>query len=365
MADDGQSGKDAVARESLRSTFKHRRPIMFLGILLIALSVGFYFHSDSNPGTEPAAFRDQPPQYINVYETKPQIPITVTVTLGQGFFSVNYDRYISPIKLQAGGFTGFYEVVAVQADAAGSGGPGTIILTSSSRPLTGRAAADAGEIPPPSAPGRGTGHSGPIFRFAVPVPLIKVQGNTWLGSVAFGSVPIIFQDNGSIFGHLPSVGAYDYLRPPTDCLEAGYDRRTGQLKKVASGPFGVGIPAGERTESFGCPYNISHYTEVIDNMVPALKDEQIDYTIPSVNSGGDIDYTWNSNGISGLEPIFKATNPDAVDSQNQAAFISGIAFGVAGAAAIAIIQELPKDPGFKRRRKSPSQDGDTAKRGAE
>lgn len=128
---------------------------------------------------------------------------------------------------------------------------------------------------------------------------------------------------------------------------------------MTSGPLRSGIPAGERTKSFGCPFNISHYTEVIDNMVPALKNEQIDYTIPSVDSGSDIDYIWHSNGISGLEPIFKATNLDAVDSQNQAAFISGIAFGVAGAAAIAVVQELPKDPSHKRRRKSPSQDADS------
>ena len=46
------------------------------------------------------------------------------------------------------------------------------------------------------------------------------------------------------------------------------------------------------------------------------------------------------------------TDPDAADSQSKAAFYSGIAFGVAGAALIAVLQELPKE----RRRQSDSED---------
>lgn len=174
MADDGQSGKDAVAHEAVRSgqvpighqtraesappaerrrsMFRNWRPIMVLGIFLIALSAGFYFHSHSNPGTEPATFSDQPPQYINVYETNPLIPIAVTVTFGQGFHFPDYDRYLSPIELHVQGFTGFHEIVEITARPTGSVRPGTIILTSSTRPLTGRAAANAGEVPTPRPP---------------------------------------------------------------------------------------------------------------------------------------------------------------------------------------------------------------------
>ena len=311
---------------------------MFLIILLVALSFGFYFHSNANPGAEPPMFRGKPSQYINVYEANALVPITVTVALGQGDFSPNYDRYTSPIELFAQGFTGFREMVKI---TAGLGNPGTVILTSSTRPL----ASFAGEILP--AVGRGTGRSATMFRFAVQVPFIGGEG-----FVSFDSIPIIYQDNGSTFGHLPSVGAYDYLRPPTSCLEVGYDRRTGQLKNVASDLLGSSatIPAGERRESFGCPFNPSSYTEVIDHIVPWLKNEQIDYMSPPLNGASDVDYAWQSNSIDGLAPIFKATDPNAVDSQNQAAFISGIVFGVAGAAAIAIVQELPKES--KRRHKS-------------
>jgi hypothetical protein len=69
-----------------------------------------------------------------------------------------------------------------------------------------------------------------------------------------------------------------------------------------------------------------------------LRDEQVVYSIPSADVNGDIDYEWHSVG----EPTFKATDPDAIDSQNQAAFISGIAFGVAASAALAFVGELPK-----------------------
>jgi hypothetical protein len=344
----------ASPAEPRRSIFRYLRPILILGILLLAVIVGCDAKSHANPGAEPSSFRkQQPPQYINVYETNPQIPITVTITLGQGFLSPNYLRYEGPTELRMRGFTGFSEEVNVTAKPTGSVTQEDIMITSSTRPLTGRVAAIAGSAPPivfrlGKAP-RGLTSIVHAERFAIPLL------NTLGGSVFFDSVPIIFQDNGSTFGHLPSVGTYSSpLHPPTSCLEAGFDRRTGQLKNVVPFFFSVPIPAGERTESFGCPFH-SSYTEIIQNIVPALKNEQIDYMNPLVNSTSGVDYIWHSDSTFGLDPIFKATDPNAVDSQNQAAFISGIAFGVAGAAAIAVVQELPKE----RRRKSPPKDADS------
>jgi hypothetical protein len=52
-------------------------------------------------------------------------------------------------------------------------------------------------------------------------------------------------------------------------------------------------------------------------------------------------YSWRASDNS-LEPIFQFTNPDAVDAQSNDAFLSGIFFGIAGAAAIALLQELPE-----------------------
>lgn len=145
---------------------------------------------------------------------------------------------------------------------------------------------------------------------------------------------------------LPSVGAYSYLYLPVPILVGGYDPRTGQLKNVFPGGS-TGIPAGERTEDF-YPPNQPSYTEVIQHIVPALSNRQTAYMNPSADSANDADYAWHSNTIDGLEPTFEAIDLNAADSHTQAAFYAGIAFGVAGSAVIALIQEIPAE----RKRKS-------------
>jgi len=325
--------------------------VLIIIILFAAVIAGFYFKSHANPGTEPASFRSQPPQYLNVYETNPQIPLTVTVELEQY-------TYLSPIKLQAQGLTYFNETVAVTAKSASAIPPGTIMITSSAVPNAG-----PGSPPEKTIPVK---NQSATQRFVVPVSLFRDTSLTWSGVAFFVPIPVIFQDNGSVFGHLPSVGAFEFPegRPPS--LLAEYERRTGQLRQVIINPVNtspIAIP-GDRGALFYGPNNIS-YTETLHNIVPVLRNEQIDYTIPSMTASGNIDYVWHSTGCCGLEPAFKVTDPAAVDSQNQAAFTSGIAFGVAGGAAIAVVQTLPKElPSLawwsrrKRKSKQPLEDAD-------
>jgi uncharacterized membrane protein len=357
MADDGQSAKPTV--------FVYLRPIIILGILLLAVGIGCDAKSQSNPGTAPPSFKNQSLQHINVYETDyADFTIAVTVTFGQGYLSDDTGRFASPTgasptELSKQGYTDFIEKVDVTARPdgflagrpAGSVRPPTIVITSSTQPLAGIAAVRAGA---PTAT--------PVFRlhwyrasqltsvsqaerFAVPIQLSQVQSNTWSGSAFFGPIPIIYQDNGSAFGHLPSIASDDPLGRLAPVLAAEYDRKTGELRNVVaiSSPASAEIPAGDRSKALGTPVLNISYTEVIESIAPALNNEPIDYSIPPVDNSSDIDYRWHSNGVSGLDPIFKATDPNAVNFQNQAAFISGIAFGVAGAAAIAIVQELPKE----------------------
>jgi hypothetical protein len=351
MSDDVQFRHREQSSEMGRPARSEFRPVRFIMISLILLTAGaagLHFKSYANPGTEPPAFSSNPPQYINVYVSTPVISVTVNVTLGQGWLNPNYGRYDSPVNLRPQGFTKFHEKVDITVKPAGPGAPVTMI-TSNIKPLT---EGNSGPVLPlKSGPGRPTDIS-KAQRFAMPVSLSRYgPGNTWYGSVFFDSILVIFERNGSVFGHLPSVGAYDVLYPPTGCLEAGYDRRTGQLKDVTSDFFGPPLPATERTVGLGCPNNISS-TEVIQHIVPALRNYLVDYTNPAVDSGNDADYVWHSAGIDGLEPAFKEASPEALDSQNQAAFYSGIAFGVAGSAFIAFIQEFPRS----RKRKS-SKDG--------
>ena len=352
MADVGQSEKPQA--EPVRSGYRLLRLIIIILILLLAASIGFHFKSRANPGEDPSSFSGQPPQYINVYVTNPGIRIKVTVTLGQGFFNPDYDRY-GPIDLHAQGFTDFLENVDFTATYTGSGGPGAIIITSSIRPVAGAKDSIAQPGSPKSVV-RLTDAAGTLAqadRFAAFFPLSTGQGNSWSGTVSFDSVPIIFQDNGSVFGHLPSVAAYSYLYPPSAVLEGGYDAGTGQLKNVfLAGPFST-VPAGEREEVFYAPNFQASYTEVVQQIVPALGNTQTAYMNPSVDGASDADYMWQSNGIDGLEPVFKMIDLNAADSQNQAAFYSGIAFGLAGAAVIALAQEIPSE---RRKRKSSTPD---------
>jgi hypothetical protein len=292
--------------------------------LLAAAGVGSYFKSQANSGREPSSFSSQPPQYVNVFETNPGVPVAVTVTLEQGV-------YLAPIKLQPEGFTDFTEVVGVTASPPRSVPPGIIMVTSSTAPQL-----DLGQKPIPVE------NRFNIERFVVQVPLSQdPSSGTWSGVVNFGPIPMIFENNGSAFGHLPSVGAYEHPEGGLPSLVAEYDGTTGQLRKITNGPVDpdshVTIP-GDHGEFFFDPASIS-YTVTLHNIVPVLSNQQIVYTTPAVDISGNYDYVWNSGG-SGLEPVFKETDPDVVDSQNQAAFYSGIAFGVAGAAFIALIQEI-------------------------
>jgi hypothetical protein len=317
LMSDGQPRK----RERARS-FKLVRLIVIVVILLVAAGLGFYFKSQANSGREPSSFGNQPPQYINVFETNSKVPVAVTVMLEQG-------TYLSPIKLQSEGYTDFTEVVNVTASPARSVSPGIIMVTSSIAPQL-----DPGRKLTPVENRLGA------ERFVVQVPLSQDPSGTWSGVVNFGSIPMIFENNGSTFGHLPSVGAYEYPEGGVPSLFAEYEGTTGQLRKVINGPVDpdshVTI-SGDHGELFYGPDSIS-YTETLHNIAPVLASQQIVYTTPAVDISGNYDYVWHSGA--GLEPVFKETNPDAVDSQTQAAFYSGIAFGVAGAALIALIQEI-------------------------
>jgi len=89
--------------------------------------------------------------------------------------------------------------------------------------------------------------------------------------------------------------------------------------------------------------------ENLGNVGAELNSDQIVYMNPSTTAS-NFNYTWESAACCDLEPVFKLTDPAAADSQSSAAFYSGIAFGVAGTAFIAAVQELRE----KRKRKDES-----------
>jgi hypothetical protein len=146
-------------------------------------------------------------------------------------------------------------------------------------------------------------------------------------------------DNGSIYGYLPSVSSIQFFG-----VLAKVAPRTGELADVhlhdgCAGATGPVHPSNERC--FSSPW-FNSASEHLANVAAELNSAQVDYISPSTtasNSG----YTWRSARCCNLEPVFKLTDATAADSQSKAAFTSGIAFGVAGAAFIAVLQELPKE----------------------
>jgi hypothetical protein len=315
--------------------------------LLVAVSAGFHYRSQATPGTAPANFNTLAPQYINVYETKANIPVAVHINLAQE------EVELYQIALQAEGYTDFYAGVTVTVSPPPSVSPGIIMMTSNVAPVP-----FPGENPAYTKITNGFGES----KFAVQLPLTRNTDGTWIGGALF-RIPIIFASHGSIYGHLPSVGTFEHPEGGIPPLFAEYAGATGKLRSATMEDIGNSPNAnmfdpsslvtirGDHGALFYGPGQMS-YTEALDKIAPVLAGNLVDYMTPveSIVDGGS-DYEWPSLGVQ--EPIFKYTEPDSVDSQNQASFYAGIAFGVAGSAAIALVQEISADP-EKRKRKSRS-----------
>jgi hypothetical protein len=321
--------------------------LIIIGIVLSgAIIFGFHFKSRANPGTEPSSFGSQPPQYINVFESNPGIPVTVSVAFKQ----YDIDPAMYNVKLHSEGFTEFLESVGVTASPPPSVSPGTILITSSTAPNLAAAESAAGLVPDHQQASVKIRNGYGEKMFVTPVTLSRESDGTWDGDVEFGLVPIIFQDNGSVFGHLPSVGNDEHNSGGVPPLFVEYMHTTGQIRYATVDTI-PNLPPnenlydpslwvttrGDQGVLFDGPENIS-YSEGIIKIAPALRSQLVGFVTPPMNVVDDSDYDWNSKFP--LEPLFRDTDPDAAGSESQAAFYAGIAFGVAGSAAIALVQEI-------------------------
>jgi hypothetical protein len=147
-------------------------------------------------------------------------------------------------------------------------------------------------------------------------------------------------------------------------VQAEFTKKNDQIVKEEmdfgepdSPPTFHAVPHADDAEAL---WEISDFsvTEEIEDIVSVLSNDQIDYMNPPTTASAS-NYQWNFTGCCSLEPVFKMTDPTATDCQNKNAFVSGIAFGVAGAAAIAVVQELPKEIKLARcKRRSKSTDSE-------
>ncbi len=320
--------------------------ITFLLIVIGATWAGFHYKSLASPGTEPARFRSQAPQHLHVYFSAGNVTkarVVVYLGLDNG--------------LNTQGYTYANDIVHIHVTYAHPVSQRKIIVISSTRPYVfGRSFIKA----PPAT-----------RRFVRAVRLLREGGpnsrgeQTYYALLGFARIPIFFENRGSIYGHLPSVSFSQYPQEGTVVL-AYFAPRTGKLLRAVTYDVSRGAscqPNGRPSPRIGKPHptecvrfselsglsgrNLA--AEYIRNVAATLNSDQIDYMNPSL-SGVTGDYIWQSAACCDLEPTFKLTDPVATDSQSSAAFYSGIAFGVAGTALIAALQELRE----KRKRKGQS-----------
>jgi hypothetical protein len=149
--------------------------------------------------------------------------------------------------------------------------------------------------------------------------------------------PDVFESNDATYASLPNIGFEDY---------------------------GINmVPAALYTRGYGALFFAPRklfITESLQEAFPILQSEPIKQITPGGALVGS-DYVWHDTGV--LEPTFETTYETGVTQENNAAFLSGILFGLAGAAVIALIQEFPESlpgrwfPTFKKRRRRRSSSG--------
>ena len=218
--------------------YKHWHAIMFLIFFVISVAAGFYYRWESDPGAEPTDFKNQAPQYLNVYLSYGQhflaSTVSVEIDLDNSQFSP-FTNDFSP-NLNVDGFTKFIEYVTVTVKSAHPIPQGTIVITSTSKP------SDLNYVEDRSVPGP------PEFVLATslsPDALLNSGGQYGAIAVAaFLPVPIIWEGHGSIYSHLPSVGVIQYSNGNIPNVLAEFERRTG--------------PAGEGPSRFGWLHTALH-----------------------------------------------------------------------------------------------------------
>ena len=161
-------------------------------------------------------------------------------------------------------------------------------------------------------------------------------------------LPQVFQQTRvSIFGHLPSFGAGENPFGKPFGSVGSSPALVAELKDKLLGHRDPVIRGFDYPDPFDFPHGPSmllyvpkrlSIEEVITGAASALRTDQINYSTPAPTIQGD-DYIWNAENS--LEATFQATDSTAADALSNGAFLSGILFGIAASAAIALVQEIP------------------------
>jgi hypothetical protein len=340
--------KSETPPKDRRTLFKGWRPTAFLVATLLAIGLGLHFKTLSDPGQESKQFANEVLPSFNVFVSSPNISVHISADLQCGAlisttscvtsssdFLVALDVTVSPPSLSHG----------------------TILITSNLSSYSKRISAlpFSTELPlgAPDSPAR----NARIYEDEFPAG----SGSSELD---FEIPDVLEEAHGSVFGRLPVIGDLDgqYTAVPAILTESAPDGR-GLADLIYNPlPKNIAIPdAGDDPNAYQTLHGghvtlfwtpkVLSITEDLQDIAGILSTQQLDYMTPPAEFQGQ-DYSWDTDNE--LQPNFKSTDPQAIDSQNSNAFISGIFLGIAGAAAIALLQELPKDiplPSSSARRK--------------
>jgi len=157
--------------------------------------------------------------------------------------------------------------------------------------------------------------------------------------------------HGRIEAHLPMLtsdvlGVVDNedneVKPPAKYIAQD---RSGRLQLL----YGEGSPVSPQDvsaqmTSAGRPYYAAATFATKESFLSlgaVLPHYTVTFNSPSTGTPNQQDYVWT--GTNGLSPYLYATDNSIIDGKSNAAFVSGIFFGAAAAALLALMQELKDD----------------------
>ncbi len=357
--DQKQQGSGSRIKKITGTLLKGWRALAFLLIVLIVGSYAFHYKALSDPGSESKQLANHAPQEIDFLVSNRNISMDVNVVAG-------YPQE-PPRSPSAPGLvfvTANFHMPSYVKSAT------VLMLTNNSTKVSASApgitesySSRIENVPPQQG-------EQPISGYYASTIMISAKGAQSPGAFAIG---IFFektdleQTNAYLYGHLPAIGTIDLsLNSPqiySAVLAESYKNAPYRIRDIALIDFpspGYSTPYGGPGKVFWPPAKLS-ITETEPNLAPMIADQQINYMNPTAQVDGQ-DYVWR--GSTYLEPVFQATNEDALQSESNYAFLSGVLFGIAGAAAIAFVQEIPdtfNKPVWwsrrKRKRRSSSQKG--------
>lgn len=352
-----QQAEETLSRETPQKTqrtlFKGWRSLVFLLAVFLAIGFGLHFKTLSEPGQESKQLASGILPSFNIFVSDPRISVHVTADI----FCL-LPRDTDDVSCTSASSSA-QALLSVTASSPRSLSDGTVLMTSNVGSFNDK----SGGVPfssysdPPGA--------ARIYQYEFHVADLAPGSPS---GVSFDIPDVLEETHGSTFGRLPTIGnlgqdqgSYPSMltedRPGTSSVEdliyvpSLSDAEFGGQQEDNPSAF-MTLHGGHAT-LFWRPTVLS-ITEELDAITEVLSTQQLDYMTPSATVSGQA-YFWNSNDE--LQPDFKSTDPEAADSQSNNAFIAGICLGIAGAAAIALLQELPQAiplPSWStRRRRTP------------